>query len=410
MLHSNIAKEIVMKKALGATLLIIGTTIGAGMLGIPLTGGLVGFKFSTLIITLLWLLMTYTGLLVLEVNLTLPLNKNSFSSMAQQTAGLYANIITMTCVFLLLYSLTGAYISGDTSLLSSLTNQLFHASIPNYINSILFTFIFGFFIWHSTKAADHINQLFISAKGIFIILTLGLLLPKIHFSLLNTTAAHSPSNIWLVAPIFITSFGYHTVIPSITNYIGKNGNLSKKIIITGTTIPLIIYILWLLAVTGLIPKTGSNSFTQISGSGSVAKLVTAISLYSHSEWVKIAINGFANIAMVTSFLGVTLGLFDFIADLFNFDNSKIGRLKTAAATFLPPLFFSFIYPNGFILALAFAAIFVTILEVILPAWMCIKLRKKNHALEYKAPGNNFVLYCVMLVGVVIIALSIGSFY
>ena len=99
-----------MKKAFGATLLIIGTTIGAGMLGIPIAGGLIGFKFSALVISILWLLMTYTGLLVLEVNLTLPLKKNNFSSMAQATAGVPAKVIAMTCVFLLLYSLTGAYI------------------------------------------------------------------------------------------------------------------------------------------------------------------------------------------------------------------------------------------------------------------------------------------------------------
>ncbi len=165
-----------------------------------------------------------------------------------------------------------------------------------------------------------------------------------------------------------------------------------------------------MAVTGLIPKLGHDSCSEISANQSVSNLVAAIVFYSHSEEIKVAINGFANIAMVTSFLGVTLGLFDFIADLFDFSNSKIGRLKTATITFTPPLFFSLIYPNGFILALTFAAIFVTVLEVILPAWMCLKLRQKNQKLEYKAPGNSFALYCIMLIGILIIGISIASFY
>ena len=34
-------------------------------------------------------------------------------------------------------------------------------------------------------------------------------------------------------------------------------------------------------------------------------------------------------------LGVTLGLFDYLADLFGFDDSALGRFKTALLTFIP---------------------------------------------------------------------------
>ncbi len=42
---------------------------------------------------------------------------------------------------------------------------------------------------------------------------------------------------------------------------------------------------------------------------------------------------FSNFAVASSFLGVTLGLFDYLADLFGFDDSAVGRLKTALLTF-----------------------------------------------------------------------------
>ncbi|NYY76982.1 hypothetical protein DMI62_19975 [Escherichia coli] len=47
----------------------------------------------------------------------------------------------------------------------------------------------------------------------------------------------------------------------------------------------------------------------------------------------------ADLALATSFLGVALGLFDYLADLFQRSNTVGGRLQTGAITFLPPLAF-----------------------------------------------------------------------
>ena len=57
---------------------------------------------------------------------------------------------------------------------------------------------------------------------------------------------------------------------------------------------------------------------------------------------------FSNLAVASSFFGVTLGLFDYLADLFKIDNSHAGRFKTVLLTFLPPALLYLIFPNGFI--------------------------------------------------------------
>ncbi len=44
---------------------------------------------------------------------------------------------------------------------------------------------------------------------------------------------------------------------------------------------------------------------------------------------------FADLALATSFLGVSLGLFDYLADLFQRRNNAVGRLQTGLITFLP---------------------------------------------------------------------------
>lgn len=53
--------------------------------------------------------------------------------------------------------------------------------------------------------------------------------------------------------------------------------------------------------------------------------------------MELAVHLFADLALATSFLGVALGLFDYLADLFQRRNTAAGRLQTGAITFLPPL-------------------------------------------------------------------------
>lgn len=69
-------------------------------------------------------------------------------------------------------------------------------------------------------------------------------------------------------------------------------------------------------------------------------LLSALSGVIESEKVASAINGFSMAAILSSFIGVGLGVFDYLADLFKFDNSRTGRCKTWAVTFLPPLLLS----------------------------------------------------------------------
>ena len=56
-----------MNKTLGTTLLVSGTMIGAGMLAMPLTSAGIGFTFTVFLLIALWLLLTYSALLFVEV-------------------------------------------------------------------------------------------------------------------------------------------------------------------------------------------------------------------------------------------------------------------------------------------------------------------------------------------------------
>lgn len=398
-------------KFIGSMLILIGTAIGAGMLALPLISANAGFTLATLLMLFVWALMTITGLLVLEVNLALDASACSFSSMAGKTIGTWGKIIAWLACLLLLYSLTSAYMAGAASLLSNLCNTYTNFKIPNFVNALLFTLVFGGAVYWSTKVTDYTNRFLISTKGLLLFITLALLLPHLNTpNLIQLPTATSWKFLSTTAPIFLCAFGYHTVIPSLRIYIGDKPKELRLIIIGGTLVALIIYLFWLAATLGVVPLVGENSFATLTkNNGSVGDMVKIITLIVNNKWIAIGVNGFSNIAMTTSFLGVTLGLFDFLADGCKRPDTRFGRTQTALLTFIPPLIFAFFFPKGFVLALGYAAIFVTILEIILPALMAWKLRKNNqlHS-SYRVFGGKPLLYLVIIVGALLIILQLAT--
>jgi len=388
---------------IGSLLILIGTAIGAGMLALPLISAQAGFTHAIILLTAIWILMTITGLLVLEVNLAFKARRNNFDSMAKGTLGKPGQIIAWLACLLLLYALTAAYISGNASLVDELTQHVLHHPISNWVNAILFTIVFGGAVFWSTRTVDLLNRWLMSVKGITLIIMLILLMPHVHWTQLMSQPGHT-HYLWAAAPIFLTAFGFHTSIPSLSNYLGPQVKKLKWIVIIGATVPFVIYILWLVCSLGIIPMLGSQSFHMIEQQGnSVGGFVLTLNNIVHSHWVSVGVNTFSNIAMTTSFLGVTLGLFDFLADALKRSNDRFGRFQTALITFVPPLIFALLYPKGFIMALGYAAVCVAVLEVIMPALMAYQLRRhKKLKSPYRVFGGTPLLVIVEICGVLLI--------
>ena len=92
---------------LGGILLIGGCCIGAGMLGIPIVLGLCGFFPSLLLLMAAWIFMTFTGLLLVEINGWFSKRVN-FISMVGRFLGNFGKIISW---FLYLFLLTFSSLS-----------------------------------------------------------------------------------------------------------------------------------------------------------------------------------------------------------------------------------------------------------------------------------------------------------
>ena len=129
---------------LGGILLIIGVSVGAGILALPIATAAGGFWPTIGLLLVCWIVMTAAAFLILEVNLGLPEGSNLIS-MAQRTLGLPGQMVAWVSYLLLLYALLSAYIAGGTDVIDGLL-ALIHVNLPKWVDSIIFVLIFGMFL------------------------------------------------------------------------------------------------------------------------------------------------------------------------------------------------------------------------------------------------------------------------
>jgi tyrosine-specific transport protein len=367
-------------KVLGGILIIMGMTTSVNMFVLPTIGARVGFVPAFLFQAVVWILTTITGLLVLEVTLNFKENANGFSSMAEKTLGKAGKAIVWLCFLPLFYAYMASYILSAASLPGI---KIFSVQLPAWSNAILLTLIVGRIIFGGIGVVDLCNRGLITIKGLCLLAVLVFLMPQVNLKPVNFAG-----NLYSAAfPLLFVLFGvfrFNIIVPSLCNYIGHKPLELKRCIIIGTTGALIISLLLMVA-----------GYTEnVAGA-------------TNNKWFVLGFSGFFNIASTTSFLLVSLGVFDFLADGFKFQSSKGGRLQTIILTFVPPLALGLFYPQGLIYILKYAAFFAAILLVILPALMAYRMRMKaTTALPYQVFGGNLLLVVVIAVGVFLAALQL----
>ena len=203
------------------------------------------------------------------------------------------------------------------------------------------------------------------------------------------------SAIWIAVPVMITSFGFHIIIPTLTTYLHHDKKKLRIILFLGSLVPLVVYLFWEFLVLGTVPLEGLISSWSTGQTGAFA-----VSQVIENKWITSVSSTFAFFAIVTSFLGVSLSLSDFLTDGLKMRRFSLGREFASLLTFIPPLIFVLVYQRGFIIALQYAGIFVAILLCILPALMAWTLP------TYRSLLRRGLLLAVILLSIFVIALDI----
>ncbi|QUM87235.1 aromatic amino acid transport family protein [Moritella sp. 28] len=396
-------------KIVGSTLIVAGTALGGGMLALPLASAGLGFYTAAFLIIANWALMTYTALLMLEIHQHAEQDA-TLNSLAKNLLGKPGQYLATFASFFLFYALCAAYIAGGGSQLTNKINDLLSLELTPQFGAVLLTIIVATVVSIGTHSVDIVNRVLFSVKIIVLALTLSLLFP--HVQSINLLEMPVQQGLLLSAlPVIFTSFGFHGSIPSIVRYVGIDIKTLKKVMVCGASAPLVIYLLWQVATQGVLSQT------DLMANNSLTNFIASLSTVLQQPQVSQSVSVFADLALATSFLGVSLGLFDLLSGMMKRANTSINsnnsddttnvngkshRVKTALVTFVPPLAFALFYPQGFITALGYAAIALVILAIFLPVAMVSKQRKAD-ASGYRVIGGNATLALASLMGCLIIA-------
>ena len=336
---------------LGSALIICGSSIGGGMLALPSVSSSSGFFPSLVSNITCWLFTMLTGLFLMDVCIWSKKNEVHLSSIAENYLGKFGKYIVIF-LFLFLYEcLLVSYFSGGVPCFQNVISSVFSTQsmqIPETSTFIgLGAFIFVL-VALGTAWIDRVNFL----------MMIGLVLCFLGFVGLGSKNVESEllyqSN-WLYfatpVPIMIGAYGFHNVVPSLVHYLDKDRKKVKQAIVIGTLIPLVVYSIWQWLTLGSIPP---NILQSANESGGIP-IIEALFQITHSPLLKSLAFSFTAFAIITSLVGVSFSMVDFLGDTSGLSPHGMNRVGLSLATILPPLAVAYYYPNLFVTVFGYAA-------------------------------------------------------
>jgi len=358
------------KELIGATLMVTGCCIGAGMIGLPVVSALTGFMPSIVAMIFCYLFTTATGLLLVEATLWFDGQVN-LPTIMEYAIGKIGKYVTILLFLSLFYCIFVAYLDAGGSMFAEILQAILHVNISHTVGMLTCLAIVAGTVYAGTKAVDHANRYMLVIMIASYIALIAVGLPRVSQSNLMYT---DWKLIYSVVPILLISFGYQNLVPSITYYLKRNVNAIRYAIIIGNFIPFIVYFLWNYVILGMLPVGQNAASDQVQ---LVAELLQGAAISSLS--VMFLIKTFSLFAMLTSFMPTAASFVDFLKDGFRkLDaNKQYSNIIFYLLVFAPPAVCTLIYPTLFLQALGFAGGFIDVLLFgVLPATAVLMGRSK----------------------------------
>lgn len=356
---------------------LVGTTIGAGFLGIPYVVAKSGFIVGLLYLIFVGFIVLLVKLYLGEISLRTKGN-HQLTGYAYYYLGKKGKALMFSAMIFGVYSAMIAYLIGEGR---SLSFVLFGNFSYSFFFSVLFWLVMTFLTYMglvALKKYEKIGMIFVLC---FISLIFALFIGKIKVENLNYVGKD------LFAPfgVILFSFLAFSAMPEIERILLGQEKLMKKVIIAGILIPFFVYLLFTLIVVGVFGKSVEEIATL-----SLGRFFSLLGV----------------ITMFTAFFSQSIA----IRDMFRFD-FKLGRLKGwLLASFVPIALFLIIHffnLVSFIQLLSVAGIVSGGLTGILILLMNLKAKKiGNRKPEYSVKINKWIIAALGLVFILAVAFEI----
>lgn len=377
-----------------------GAMIGAGMFSLPTIMAGAWFINSVVILLVVCFFMFHSGIYILECISKYGAGTNYFFISKELLPRWACYIANMALIFVL-YILIYAYISAAGSVIKEAA-AIYGYDINLRVIFIAFTLILGASIWWSGVGASRLTSLFLFIKIILFILAFSGLFLIVKTDLLLKSPVEGGQTallpfVFIIIPYAITSFGYHGNVCSLYKLYHENERKVVKSCVIGCVLALVLYFLWIMGTMGNLPRT--EFLTIINKGGNLDAFIESLYSVLNSKHIATFLLWFSISAVFCSFLGVAIGLFDYILASLSFKDNPSGRMKSALLCFLPPLILCMLFPNGFLIAIAYAGMAACIWAIICPAIMALKVRERFPDSKFKVWGGKGLIYAVIAFGV-----------
>lgn len=356
---------------LTVALLITGTTVGAGILGLPIKTGLSGMFPSLISMIAMWALMFVTAWILTSRIIESHRTVSDLPTLFHQELGPLGKWLSVTGYLIIFYGVLVAYLSGASSILVSLIQLPLAKPVWVVIFFIVATGII-------------MCGLDLVRKGNIAIMTvLGI---SFMFLLVETGQNLDPQRLtytdWhfipAALPIIVCAFGFHVIIPTMCRSLKCQPRACWMALLIGTLLALVLNILWVFVVIGALPLTGQGHGNILAALHDGLPATVPLSIALHSKVITTAGMFFALAAIITSYMGVGIAFMGFTRDMISSYGKKSNQFIETGLTFGPPLMVALIYPNLFLKVLDLVGgIGVLLVFGLLPCLMVIKSKIKQ---------------------------------
>jgi len=339
---------------------LVGTVIGAGILGIPYVIAKAGFWTGIVDIVVIGLAIMIINLYVGEISLRTR-ERHQMTGFAKIYLGKWGKRVMAFSMVLGIYGALIAYTIGEGEALSAIFG------IPPIMGSLIFFALMSFLVFTDLKVIRKAEFVLTFIFLFVAVLILAFSFSSIHLS--NLTAFNL-SSIFLPYGVVLFAFLGAAAIPEMEAMLIAEKQKFKKAIIFGSLIPLAVYLLFAFFVVGV---TG-NATTGIATIGLGEAIGTEMIVFG---------NVFAVFAMATSF--ITLGLA--LKWMYAYDYN-MGKVSAWLLTCIVPLAAFLLGVTNFIQTIGIAGSIAGGIEGILVVLMIRKAKKMGRQkIEYSMPCN-----------------------
>jgi amino acid permease len=296
---------------------LVGTIVGAGILGIPYVLAKAGFLYGSLIILIIGVAFLFLNLFAGEVVLRTK-EQHQLTGYAEKYLGIKGKRFMTLAMLVNIYGALTAYLIGEGTTL----HAIFKFGSP-ILYSLIFFIITFLIIYRGIKATGKMELILISLL-LFVVIIIGFFsfqeISLSNFSIFN------PAFFFLPYGVIIFSFMASPAIPELQEVLGKEKKKMKKAIILGSLIPIFLYLIFAFIIVGVV---GLGQFDQLEPNQRIATI--ALQIYSQ-PLLGLFANILAILAMFTSFL--TLGIA--LTEMYHYDY-KLSHQTSLLLTFSLPL-------------------------------------------------------------------------